>query len=75
MEWRRKDLRRKSTLSENRLWQYIRNKQLGFRFKRQYSVSNFVVDFYCHQAKLAVEIDGDIHLLPSNRKCKERDRG
>ena len=58
---RRKDLRSKPTPSENILWQQLRNNRLGFRFKRQYSIMNYVVDFYCHKAKLAIELDGEIH--------------
>jgi very-short-patch-repair endonuclease len=58
---RRKDLRSKPTLTENILWEQLRNNKLGFRFKRQYSIMNYVVDFYCHKAKLAIELDGKIH--------------
>ncbi|MDP1743735.1 MAG: DUF559 domain-containing protein, partial [Candidatus Amesbacteria bacterium] len=47
---RRRDLRSKSTPAENILWQQLRNSKLIFRFKRQYSIMNYVVDFYCHKA-------------------------
>ncbi len=63
---RRKELRRKSTTTENLLWQYLRNNNLGFKFKRQYSVVNYVVDFYCSRAKLAIELDGLIHKTSKN---------
>ncbi len=63
---RRKELRRKSTTTENLLWQYLRNNSLGFKFKRQYSVVNYVVDFYCSRAKLAIELDGLIHKTSKN---------
>jgi len=62
MKLRRRDLRIKSTESEKKLWAQIRNNKLGFRFKRQYSIGNYVVDFYCHKARLAIEVDGSIHL-------------
>lgn len=67
MLWRRRDLRSKSTVSERILWNELRNNQLGEKFKRQYSIMNYVVDFYCHKAKLAIEIDGDIHKLFSSQ--------
>lgn len=54
-------MRRRTTAAENLLWQKIRNGSLGFRFKRQYSVMNYVVDFYCPKIKLAIELDGSIH--------------
>lgn len=62
MKWRRRDLRIKSTESEKRLWEQIRSNKLGFRFKRQYSIGNYVVDFYCYKARVAIEVDGLIHL-------------
>lgn len=58
---RRRELRRRLTKSENILWQQLRNNGLGLRFKRQYSVMNYVIDFYCPKAKLAIELDGSIH--------------
>ncbi|HBC72361.1 hypothetical protein A2379_03075 [Candidatus Amesbacteria bacterium RIFOXYB1_FULL_47_13] len=66
MKWRRRDLRKRSTAYEHLLWEELRNIKLGMKFKRQYSVMNFVVDFYCHNAKLAVEIDGGVHNTPSS---------
>jgi len=59
---RRRELRNKLTPYEAKLWKLIRNNQMGVRFKRQYSIRNYVVDFYCHKAKLAIEIDGMIHV-------------
>ena len=54
-------LRNKMTQAEKLLWEKLRNKQLGVRFKSQHPIGRFIVDFYCHQAKLVVEIDGEIH--------------
>jgi very-short-patch-repair endonuclease len=49
----------------------VRNRKLGgATFRRQHPISWFIVDFYCHEHKLVVEVDGDIHLLPD---VKERD--
>ncbi len=50
------------TLAEKHLWQELRKKQLsGFRFRRQFSVGGFVLDFYCPKIKLAIEVDGGYH--------------
>lgn len=47
---------------EQKLWYFLRRKQLkGLKFKRQYSVGRYVVDFYCHAGRLAIEVDGDSH--------------
>ena len=61
MKERRKELRKKPTKSENLLWEELRNSKLGFKFKRQYSLENFVVDFFCKEKNLAIEIEGGIH--------------
>jgi very-short-patch-repair endonuclease len=47
---------------ERKIWYYIRNKQFhGLKFRRQYGIGKYVVDFYCPSQKLALEIDGDSH--------------
>ena len=59
---KRKKLRRYPTHAEELVWKYLRNRQmLGFKFKRQYSVDQYVIDFYCSEIKLAVEVDGAFH--------------
>lgn len=58
---RRQDLRLKSTLAENILWEKLRRSNTGFKFFRQYSVDGYVMDFYCPKRKLAIEIEGSIH--------------
>ncbi len=64
---RRKNLRKNSTDLENILWQRIRNKQIsGFKFWRQYSVGAYILDFYCPQKRLAIELDGGQHGNPDN---------
>ena len=57
-----KQLRNNSTLSEVLLWQKIKNKALGVQFHRQVPIKEYIVDFYCHELMLAIEIDGDSHL-------------
>ncbi len=60
---KRKLLRNNMPLAEWILWKKLNNKQLsGYKFRRQYSVKQFVIDFYCPILKLAIEIDGDSHI-------------
>ncbi|MCA9920176.1 MAG: endonuclease domain-containing protein [Anaerolineales bacterium] len=57
-----REMRREPTEPERRLWQKLRRKQLdGYKFRRQHPIGRFIVDFYCHEAKLVVEVDGDSH--------------
>jgi very-short-patch-repair endonuclease len=59
---KRRFLRNNPTKAEQRLWLRLRNRQLlGYRFRRQYSVGPYVLDFYCPPLKLAIEVDGDSH--------------
>ena len=58
----RTSLRQNSTDAENALWYHLRNKQfLGLKFRRQYSVDAYVLDFYCPSLRLAIELDGGQH--------------
>jgi very-short-patch-repair endonuclease len=54
-------LRREMTLPERLLWREIRGRRLGPRFRRQVPMEPYVVDFYCPQARLIVEVDGEFH--------------
>jgi very-short-patch-repair endonuclease len=54
-------LRKRLTPSERRLWAELRRGRLGFRFRRQQVIAGFVVDFYCAESRLAVEVDGSVH--------------
>ncbi len=54
-------LRNNPTYTESALWMRLSKKQLGVRFKPQHPILRFIADFYCHKAKLVIEIDGDIH--------------
>lgn len=56
-----RELRKNSTLSEVLLWKEIQKKKLGVEFHRQVPVKNYVVDFFCHELYLAIEIDGSSH--------------
>ena len=57
---RAKELRRKMTRQERHLW-YDFLSSYPVRFQRQKTIGNYIVDFYCHQAKLVVEVDGNQH--------------
>jgi very-short-patch-repair endonuclease len=56
-----KYLRQNQTPAEQLLWSQLRDKRAGPRFRRQQAIGPFIVDFYCHAARLAIEIDGDDH--------------
>jgi very-short-patch-repair endonuclease len=59
---RAKKLRKNSTKAEELLWEVLRNEKLsGLKFRRQHPVENYIVDFYCHSQKLAIEVDGPVH--------------
>lgn len=56
-----RNLRNNSTLSEILFWNEVKRKQFGFQFYRQKPIGKFIVDFFCPDLKLVVEIDGDSH--------------
>ena len=58
---KRRYLRNNMTEPEMKLWQYIKNKQLGVKFRRQHSIGEYIADFYCTKLKLVIEIDGESH--------------
>lgn len=59
-----KELRANETDAEMFLWHYLSNKDLyNVRFKRQHPIQYFIADFYCHKAKLVIEVDGGYHKL------------
>jgi uroporphyrinogen-III synthase len=65
------DLRKSMTSAEKVLWERLRNRQVkGFRFRRQHPIKDFVVDFFCYDAMLVIEVDGSVHDETSQ---KERD--
>ena len=70
---KRRKLRQNQTNAEELVWRFLRNRQmLGYKFKRQYSVDHFVIDFYCTELRLAVEIDGGTH---NNTEQQKKDIG
>ncbi|MSR71484.1 MAG: endonuclease domain-containing protein [Candidatus Taylorbacteria bacterium] len=57
----RRILRNNPTLQEDKLWQCLRDSQTGYKFRRQHGFGPYIVDFYCPQKKLIIEIDGSQH--------------
>jgi very-short-patch-repair endonuclease len=59
---RAREMRKNLTAPEAKLWQRLRGRQLdGHKFRRQHPIDRFIVDFYCHEARLIVEVDGESH--------------
>ena len=65
-----KALRANQTAAEIHLWDYLKLKPLGFRFRRQHPIKLYIADFYCHSLKLIIEVDGEIHDL---KEVKQND--
>lgn len=59
------------TKPEIKLWDYLKTKPMGFIFRRQHPVAGYILDFYCHELRLSLEIDGGYHL---KKEQKEIDR-
>ena len=68
----RKDLRNNLTPAEAKLWTLLKSKKLdGRKFRRQHSVGNYILDFYCPTEKLAIELDGAHHFTEDGLKYDE----
>src|SRR3972149_8440668 len=73
-------MRAEPTLAERKLWKKLSKLQLdGYRFRRQHIINRFIVDFYCPEVRLIVEVDGEIHkkqkLLDKERHAFLQDLG
>ena len=63
-----KNLRKNETEAEKILWDNLKNRQLlGLKFRRQHPIDIFIADFYCHEKKLVIEVDGEIHNQNDNK--------
>ncbi|MCK5332673.1 endonuclease domain-containing protein [Candidatus Parcubacteria bacterium] len=69
----RKNLRNNMTKSEIIFWSKLKSSQLGHKFRRQHGIGKYIVDFYCSELSLIIEIDGDVHGFDSNI-IKDKDR-
>jgi len=71
---KRRNLRKNQTFLEEILWTHLRNRKcLGIKFRRQYSIDQYVLDFYAPEVKLALELDGGVHDEP-NQKVYDAER-
>ncbi|HEY8693856.1 MAG TPA: endonuclease domain-containing protein [Chloroflexota bacterium] len=61
---RRRELRRTQTDAERLLWRHLRSSQAEVKFRRQETAGPYILDFYCREANLAIELDGDQHAAP-----------
>jgi len=56
-----RQLRKKQTGAEYVMWEALRSRKIGAKFRRQHPIKGFIVDFYCPERRLAIEVDGRIH--------------
>lgn len=63
-------LRSKMTETESLLWDKLKDKSFGFKFRRQHPINRYILDFYCHKKRLSIEIDGGYHF---SKEQKEKD--
>ena len=67
-------LRKAATPSERMIWKRLQKRQIdGYKFRQQHGMGPYVLDFYCPELRLCIEVDGDIHDLPENKE-KDRER-
>ncbi|MDE0131393.1 MAG: DUF559 domain-containing protein [bacterium] len=62
-----RSLRKRQTKAELVLWWLVRSRQMGVKFRRQHPIDPYVLDFYCHELRLAVEVDGYRHAATAGR--------
>ena len=63
-----RELRRDQTEAEKAAWYLLRGRRLDAKFRRQCRIENWIVDFYCFEHRLAIELDGGVHSQPSQRR-------
>ena len=68
---RARELRNNATDTERALWQLLRDRQLGWRFRRQFVIAPYVVDFACPEARLIIEADGGQHAEPADHDRRD----
>ena len=73
---RARGLRSNMTTAEIILWSRLRSKQIeNYKFRRQQPIFDYIVDFYCHELRMIIEVDGEIHSLSENTDAdKKRDK-
>ncbi|WP_420129431.1 endonuclease domain-containing protein [Longimicrobium sp.] len=64
-----REMRKNPTPAEKALWRVLRNRAVnGLRFRRQHTLDGLVLDFYCPEVRLCVELDGDVHDAPEQQE-------
>ncbi|QJP35964.1 endonuclease domain-containing protein [Nonlabens sp. Ci31] len=63
-------LRDHMTETEQKIWEFLKMKPMGYKFRRQHPLAGYVLDFYCHRLRLSLEIDGGYHI---QKEQKEKD--
>jgi len=63
-----RELRRNQTAAEKAAWHLLRGQRTGTKFRRQCRIENWIVDFYCFEYRLAIELDGGVHSQPSQMR-------
>jgi very-short-patch-repair endonuclease len=67
-----KSLRKKQTMAEKKLWNFLKGRRCaGLKFRRQHPIHYYVADFYCHEQRLMIEVDGKIHSVLSIKEHDE----
>ena len=66
-----KHLRKNMTAAETALWMHLKKGINGFKFRRQHPIGLYIADFYCHEAKLIVEVDGFVHSEPEVKQSDD----
>jgi very-short-patch-repair endonuclease len=58
-----REFRKNPTVAEALMWEQLRNKRLGgYKFRRQHPIAGYVLDFFCFEIKLGIELDGAVHI-------------
>ncbi|MCG2726006.1 MAG: DUF559 domain-containing protein [Elusimicrobia bacterium] len=69
-------MRQKSTPAEHIFWEIVKNRKfLNLKFRRQHQIGKYIIDFYCDEQKLVIEIDGTIHNTPQRQKIDHKRNG
>lgn len=66
-------LRENMTEAELKLWEFLKGKPSGYKFRRQHPIGRYVLDFYCHKLRISIEIDGGYH-IPKEKKIADAER-
>jgi len=71
MKHRARNLRKKQTEAEKKIWQHLRNREIaGYKFRRQHVIGSYIIDFVCLSRKLIVEVDGGQHFETTKYDAK-----